>query len=88
MSVLEARGVTVRAGDKTLLDEVALSLEAGKTVALVGPNGAGKSTLLRVLAGELRPHAGTVRLKGGNVFQLAQAHRADQPKTRHAPHSP
>ncbi|MGW1227442.1 TlrC/CarA/OleB/SrmB family ABC-F type ribosomal protection protein [Streptomyces sp. NPDC002530] len=41
-------------------------LRIGRTERLLvtGPNGAGKSTLLRVLAGELRPDAGTVRVSG------------------------
>jgi iron complex transport system ATP-binding protein len=65
--VLAAQGVTVTAGGKTLIDRISLSLKAGERVALVGPNGAGKSTLMRALAGELRPHAGSVALKGRDV---------------------
>jgi heme exporter protein A len=43
---------------------VDFSLSAGEFLTLFGPNGAGKSTLLRLLAGALRPTAGTVLLAG------------------------
>jgi iron complex transport system ATP-binding protein len=67
MTILEASKVSMRAGARTLLDDVSLRFGAGEQVALVGPNGAGKSTLLRTLAGELRPRTGTVRFKGRDV---------------------
>jgi manganese transport system ATP-binding protein len=57
--VLEARGVTVRYGRLTAVENVDLVLAAGDLVALVGRNGAGKSTLLRALAG-LTDHDGAV----------------------------
>jgi iron complex transport system ATP-binding protein len=62
--VIAASAVSYRVGAKTLLDDVSLTVAEGSFVALVGPNGAGKSTLLRTLAGELKPHAGSVELKG------------------------
>jgi iron complex transport system ATP-binding protein len=64
MAVVEARGVTVRAGGATLVDGVDVAVEAGERVAIVGPNGAGKSTLLRALAGEIVPRTGVVLFKG------------------------
>lgn len=45
-------------------------------VGLLGPNGAGKSTLLRILAGLLRPHAGSVSLCGQSMTRLTPAERA------------
>jgi branched-chain amino acid transport system ATP-binding protein/neutral amino acid transport system ATP-binding protein len=46
-----------------ILKGVDLCAEAGEIVSVIGPNGAGKSTLLKVVAGILRPHRGTVRLR-------------------------
>ena len=66
-AVLDAQGISVRAGERFLLRDVAMTVAPGERVALVGPNGAGKSTLIRVLSGELRAHAGAVRLKGEDI---------------------
>ncbi|QIG41985.1 ABC transporter ATP-binding protein [Nocardioides anomalus] len=51
--------------------EVALTVEAGTTLALLGPNGSGKSTALGVAAGLVRPAAGTVTLDGRVLTDVA-----------------
>jgi iron complex transport system ATP-binding protein len=67
--LLAARGVSHAYGKAPVLREVNLEVRASEVLALLGPNGAGKTTLLRVLAGVLRPRAGTVM--------------APQPRARH-----
>jgi macrolide transport system ATP-binding/permease protein len=57
---LWASGLTVRYGERAVLDGVSLALDPRARVILVGPNGAGKSTLLRALAGIERPTAGEI----------------------------
>src|SRR6201996_8813793 len=59
----------------TALRDIALTVPAGDTVALLGPSGAGKSTLLWLLAGLLRPTAGRVEVCGRRVNDLTR--RAD-----------
>ncbi|MFF8807480.1 ABC-F family ATP-binding cassette domain-containing protein [Streptomyces omiyaensis] len=57
--------------DTPVLDELSFSLAGGAT-GLVAPNGAGKSTLLKLIAGELRPTAGSVAV-GGTLGYLPQS---------------
>jgi heme ABC exporter ATP-binding subunit CcmA len=52
-------------GQTVALDDVSFSLTAGQTLVVFGPNGAGKTTLLKVVAGLIRPQAGSVRVAGG-----------------------
>ncbi|PYO41488.1 MAG: ABC transporter ATP-binding protein [Gemmatimonadetes bacterium] len=52
-------------GRVVALDDVSFNLAAGQTLAIFGPNGAGKTTLLKVLAGLIRPQAGSARVAGG-----------------------
>ncbi len=75
--MIEARSITYRVGDKTLVSGVSLSVEPGEIVALVGPNGAGKSTLLRVLAGEIEPTDGEVELGGRASSEESVRRRAE-----------
>ncbi|MEO3930324.1 ABC transporter ATP-binding protein [Micromonosporaceae bacterium B7E4] len=65
----ELRGVTFRYGPRArpVLDGFDLTLGEGAYLAVVGPSGAGKSTLAGLLAGLLRPQAGTVLLGGTPV---------------------
>ncbi|MER7742122.1 heme ABC transporter ATP-binding protein [Streptomyces sp. NPDC096538] len=60
----ETEGVSVRLGGRPLLTDVGVRVRAGEVLALVGPNGAGKSTLLSVLAADITPTAGSVRVHG------------------------
>jgi ATP-binding cassette subfamily F protein 3 len=64
-TVVEARGLTLEAGGKPLLDSASFAIERGEHVALVGPNGSGKTTLIETMLGRRPPQAGTVRLGHG-----------------------
>ena len=67
LPVVHARGVTVRFGDATVLEDVSLDLEPGRFLAIVGPNGSGKSTLIRVLLGLVIPERGHAALFGADA---------------------
>ncbi len=60
---LEVRGLT-KVFDRPAVDALDLTVCAGEFYALLGPNGAGKTTTLRMVAGLLRPDAGSVRVLG------------------------
>lgn len=67
-AAVRARGLVKQYPDgHRALAGVELVVEPGEVVALVGSNGAGKSTLLRLLAGALRPSAGSARVWGHDV---------------------
>ena len=61
-------GIVKRFGPALALNRVDLVLRGGEVHALMGENGAGKSTLIKVLAGVLRPDAGTVQMNGGALM--------------------
>lgn len=76
MEILRIQGLCKRYGHTQALDQVSLSLSAGTICGLVGNNGAGKTTLFRILAGLVRPDAGTVRLfDATEEWQLREARR-------------
>jgi tungstate transport system ATP-binding protein len=63
-NAIDAAGLVVRYGRRTVIDIGQLTLRPGRTLALLGPNGAGKSTLLRVLALLERPSGGRLSVLG------------------------
>jgi iron complex transport system ATP-binding protein len=73
---LELDDVTIRYGDRSVLDEVSLTVRRGEFLALVGPNGAGKTTLLRTVNGLVTPDSGVVRLAGTDAGTLSVRERA------------
>ncbi len=73
MSLIQLLNVDYSVGGPLLLEQVDLSLDAGERVCVVGRNGAGKSTLLKLVAGELHPDDGEIRLQGGTrIARLTQ----------------
>jgi branched-chain amino acid transport system ATP-binding protein len=70
MTVLEVDGLRKAFGGIQAVDDVSFRLEAGELLALIGPNGAGKTTCFNCLNGQLRPDAGSVRLRGRELVGL------------------
>jgi len=78
VNLLQAEAIEVRAGRKSLIREISLTLTPGQFIAVIGPNGAGKSTLLAALSGDRPLAKGRVLLDGhpiGKWRKLLLAHR-------------
>ena len=74
--MLDVADVTVRFGERLVLDGVDLDVAAGEIVALLGPSGSGKSTLLRVVAGIVPADAGRVVLDGVDITNMPTHRRS------------
>ena len=62
--ILRAEGITAGYGGPPIIEDISLTVRAGKITAIVGPNGAGKSTLLKTLSGVLKASRGEVYVLG------------------------
>jgi ATP-binding cassette ChvD family protein len=67
--VIEAQGIKKAYGENVLFENLEFRLPAGGIVGVIGPNGAGKTTLFRMIVGQEKPDAGTIRL--GETVKLA-----------------
>ena len=73
MSLIQLQRLDFSVGGPLLLEQVDLSIETNERVCIVGRNGAGKSTLMKLIAGELHPDDGEVRVQGGTrIARLTQ----------------
>ncbi len=73
-ATIALRGVRKLFGQVRALDELDLEIDAG-VIGLLGPNGSGKSTMIKLIAGQLRPDAGEVRLWGHDPFTHPEVFR-------------
>ena len=75
--LIEVEGLSHAFGSTRALDSLSARVQPGMITGLVGPDGAGKTTLLRLLAGLLRPQAGSVRVLGHDMARDAAAAHPD-----------
>lgn len=68
--VYKLEGATKAYNGKDALAPLTLRIEEGEAVAIVGPSGSGKTTLLHLLAGVIKPDAGSIDLNGRNLSEL------------------
>lgn len=68
--VVEVRGARYSVGSRPIFDGLDLTVRQGSITAVMGPSGTGKTTLLRLLTGQVRASAGSVRVLGREVATL------------------
>ncbi|MGI8748135.1 MAG: ABC transporter ATP-binding protein, partial [Deinococcus sp.] len=76
MGAIEVRALSKKYRERTILENVNLSVQPGEVYALTGPNGAGKTTLIRCLTGLAFPSSGRVSLLGHDVHEDGRRARA------------
>ncbi len=73
MPLLHFQNVDYSVGGPLLLEQINFTIDPGERVCIVGRNGAGKSTLMRLIADEIKPDDGEIRVQGGVVVaRMAQ----------------
>lgn len=68
----ELIGVTFKRGERYIFKDVDIVIPRGKITAIMGPSGTGKTTLLRLVAAQLMPEAGRVRVNGRNLTDMSR----------------
>jgi len=74
-TVISVRGVTVRFGAKTILNNLDLDIKRGEILAFIGPSGAGKSVLMRTILGLNHKVAGTITILGQDIDKISLRER-------------
>ncbi len=70
--VVEIRGLRYSAGGRASFDGLDMDIAHGRVTAIMGPSGTGKTTLLRLVTGQLRADAGSVRVAGLTLRDLSR----------------
>jgi phospholipid/cholesterol/gamma-HCH transport system ATP-binding protein len=70
--IIETKNLTKAFEGRTVIDNIALKIEKGKTTVLLGPSGCGKTVLLKHLIVLLRPSSGSVSFKGTRIDNLPE----------------
>jgi ATPase subunit of ABC transporter with duplicated ATPase domains len=69
--ILRFNDVSFEHGRKKILDEASLSVRRGSKITLMGQNGAGKTTMFQMIAGAVKPEAGTIAIENGLTMARA-----------------
>jgi len=74
-ALVEARGLTKAFGGLRAVDGMSVTLAQGEMLGLIGPNGAGKTTLFNLIAGSLKPSAGSITVNGHDLTRAGAEKR-------------
>jgi phospholipid/cholesterol/gamma-HCH transport system ATP-binding protein len=70
-ALVEIRGLRFARGSRLIFDSIDMDIPRDRVTAVMGPSGTGKTTLLKLIGGQLRPDAGTIRVDGQDVHRLS-----------------
>lgn len=70
--IVEIDSLTFKRGQRVIYDNISLSIEKGKTTAVMGPSGIGKTTLLKLIGGQLKPDSGEIKFKGESIPKMSR----------------
>ncbi|KAB2841653.1 MAG: ATP-binding cassette domain-containing protein, partial [Melioribacteraceae bacterium] len=73
--ILELKNISVKLGNKLLIDGLSFAFENGRKLGIVGPNGSGKTTLLRAILGDINLHAGKIDIGEKTAFNYVDQGR-------------
>ncbi len=74
---VELKGVSFKRGERDIFKNIDIHIPRGKVTGIMGPSGCGKTTLLRLIAAELMPSQGEVRVNGVNLPSLSRGELFD-----------
>jgi phospholipid/cholesterol/gamma-HCH transport system ATP-binding protein len=80
MAIIQLRNVTVRFADRTVLENINLTIPRGQCWVLIGPSGQGKTTLLKSMATLVTPQNGEVLIEQSNLLTLSKKERNEKLK--------
>ncbi len=71
--MIELQDVTLRYGNREILNKVSLTIEDNKIKAVLGPSGVGKSTILKLILGLIKPNCGNILIDGIDITPLKES---------------
>lgn len=72
--LLEAKNISYRTGERQILQDVSLKIDAGQFMLITGPSGCGKSTLLKIISSLISAETGEIRLSGKAIDDFTPEH--------------
>ena len=74
--MLELKNISFKRDNKTILNDINLTLDDNKFYCITGPNGSGKSTLAKIIMGLIKPDSGSIIYNGRDITKLSVDERA------------
>lgn len=72
-TLIDVRGVSFTRGNRSIFDNISLTVPRGKVTAIMGPSGIGKTTLLRLIGGQIAPDCGEILFDGENIPAMSRS---------------